>query len=357
MDEVSEPQPAHAPAIPLASKIRYSLLTTLAIVVIVELVLQGLGYDKRVVTVPDARVGFRLVPSQDRETPRGQKIHINALGMRDEEFPQKKPEGEFRVLLLGDSLTFGIDVEQNETFASIVRDSLSKRAPPGKTIRVMNGAVQGYDTTNERDWLYTFGFDLEPDLVVVMFYPNDIEIEPRKMAVWEFPGRDALRRTATFNYIETQYIQYESERQGRSGESARKKSEQFKELVKKYTGGKAMNPNDPEDKRRTIVVREMLIDLSKVCARRNVKFAVAMIPGFANTRDPLGPNIMKALAYDFTADPTKIPHLDLIDALKEQHPSCWLPWDEGHLSPLGHRLVATRLESWLVDSKLVPVAK
>ena len=62
-------------------------------------------------------------------------------------------------------------------------------------------------------------------------------------------------------------------------------------------------------------------------------------------------------AFDFDHDPSKIPYVDLTGALQDSHPSCWLSWDEGHLSPLGHRLVAKRLEAWLAESGLLPAAK
>jgi lysophospholipase L1-like esterase len=347
MDDVSEP-------LSFGTKVRYSLLTTLVVLVVVELVLRHLGYAKHVVTVPDGRVGYRFVPNQDRETDRGQKIHINSLGMRDEEFPQQKPEGEFRVLLLGDSLTFGIDVEQNETFASLLRDSLKNRGAGGKSIRVMNGAVQGYDSSNERDWLVTFGFDLQPDLVVVMFYPNDIDLEPRKWDPWDFPGRDLLRRTATFYFVESWYFEREAERLGATGEDKRIRDLQFNEELKKYLGTKAMDPNDSADKKHTAVARGILFEMSELCKRHSARLAVALIPGFANTQNPLGASILKGLGFDFDHDPSRIPHVDFTDTLKEYHPSCWLAWDPGHLSPLGHRLVAKRFESWLIETKLVP---
>ena len=339
--------------IALSRKIVYSLVTTALILMAIEFVARALGYGQRVVAVPDSRVGFRLLPSQDRTTPRGQHIRINSLGMRDEEFPRQKPAGEFRILLLGDSLTFGIDVEQDEIFARRVATSL--RGKSQGTIRVMNGAVQGYDTSNERDWLRTFGFDLAPDLVVVMFYPNDIEFQERKFNLLEFPGRDLLRLTATFEWMESKYLESESQRLGMSGEANDLKARQWKELLAKYKGGAAMNPDDPKDKQGTIVARGILIEMAAECAKRNIRFAVAMIPAFANTRDPKLPNIMGGLGFDLKN--ATIPYVNLLDAMVPHHPACWLEWDEGHLSTLGHEKLAAALENWLLSSGWLPIPR
>lgn len=341
-----------AAPIPLSRKLVYSAITTALVLGACEAVARFNGYGQRLLTATDERVGFRLVPNQDRTTTRGQRMIINSHGMRDEEFPKEKPAGEFRVLLLGDSLTFGIDVEQEEIFARRLHTALAART--GGKVRVMNGAVQGYDTSNERDWLATFGFGLSPDLVVVMFYPNDIEFEARKLAQHEFPGRDLLRRTATFEWMERTHIARQSRKLGESGEAASLEERQRRALLDRYRGATTVDPNDPEDKKGTIVARGILQEMAAECKRRNIRFAVAMIPGFANTRDPKLPNIMGGLGWDL--DQAGIPKLNLLDALVPSHPGCWLDWDEGHLSPLGHEKVAAALEAWLTtsESPLVP---
>lgn len=346
-----EPGAPHGP-LSIPRKLLYSALTTVLILGGVEGLARLLGYGQRLVTVPDERVGFRLVPNQERKTERGQTMRINALGMRDEDFPREKPVGETRVLLLGDSLTFGIDVEQDEIFARRLHAALdSRRSGP---IRVMNGAVQGYDTSNERDWLHTYGFGLSPDLVVVLFYPNDIEFQERKLFQREFWGRDLLRRTATFEWIERSHIERESRRLGESGEAGDLKARQWKELVAKYRGSAAFDPNDPKDKQGTIVARGILVEMAAECKKRGIRFAVAMIPGFANTRDPKLPSILGGLGWDL--DQAGIPKFSLLDALTPFHPECWLPWDEGHLSSLGHEKVSAALDAWLSspETNLLP---
>jgi lysophospholipase L1-like esterase len=336
--------------LPTARKALYAAFTTLLVLGGIEIGYRIAGYGRRVVTVPDARVGFRLVPNQEREMPNGARVAINSFGMRDEDFAREKPEGEFRVLLLGDSLTFGIDVDQSEIFAR--RLDARFAAASGRRVRVMNGAVQGYDSSHQRDWLATFGLDLAPDLVVVMFFPNDIEFIERKGALAEFPGRDLLRLTATFEALEKRHFQREAERLGSSGEADALRARQFRELMKRYTGAIVADPGDDDLKRRKDIGRGILLEMKAMCERRGIGFAVALIPAFASTREPATPNLGAAMEYDLKQAGVKT--LNLLPALAPLHATCWLPHDEGHLSAAGHEAVAAALAQWFEGAELLP---
>src|SRR2546430_1564409 len=48
------------------------------------------------------------------------KVKINSLGMRDREYSVEKPKGTYRILVLGDSYTFGSGVQADETYAKLL---------------------------------------------------------------------------------------------------------------------------------------------------------------------------------------------------------------------------------------------
>ena len=339
------------PSLPLGKKIAFSLVTTAAVLVGTEGALRAFGFARGVAVADDARTGYRLVPDQDVTTDRGHRFHINALGLRDEDFPRQKPAGEFRVLLLGDSLTYGVGVDQSETFARLLDDRLEERCGDGK-VRVMNGAVLGYDTKHERDYLRTYGFDLEPDLVVVMFFHNDIWFNERKTAPSEFPGRDVLRRTATFRTIEQLHRNWVARRMGADGSLDDLKDRQFQQLVKQYTGELPATGQGPDEPINTQVAANILAEMRTECRKRGVRLVVAALPAFHNTEDPELPHVQGALLWHLKK--AQVKHTYLIDALRPAHPTCWLDHDPGHLSVEGHRLVAKAMEAWLLDEQLIP---
>jgi lysophospholipase L1-like esterase len=120
---------------------------------------------------PDPRLRWVLRPSQDGFT-QDRAMHVNAAGLRDsEELPVPKPAGELRVLVLGDSFSFGNGVADRDTYAEVLERELRAR---GLAARVLNAGVQGYDVHQEADWLRERGLALEPDAVVVGLYENDL---------------------------------------------------------------------------------------------------------------------------------------------------------------------------------------
>jgi lysophospholipase L1-like esterase len=112
-----------------------------------------------------------LRPSQTGFT-QDRPMHVNAAGLRDgEETPLPKPAGELRVLVLGDSFSFGNGVADDDTYAEVLERELRARGLPA---RVLNAGVQGYDVHQEADWLRERGLALQPDAIVVGLYENDL---------------------------------------------------------------------------------------------------------------------------------------------------------------------------------------
>src|SRR4051812_31548703 len=64
--------------------------------------------------VPDPR-GHVHRPSA-RATLMGVPVSLNSGGLRGPEIPLRKPDGEFRVLVIGDSFTLGWGVEESKTY-------------------------------------------------------------------------------------------------------------------------------------------------------------------------------------------------------------------------------------------------
>ncbi|MCP4688314.1 MAG: SGNH/GDSL hydrolase family protein, partial [Desulfobacterales bacterium] len=100
-------------------------------------------------------------------------VHINSRGLRGPEFEIEKREGVRRIIVLGDSFAFGHGVKDNETFPAQLHDLLNK-GPGRPGFEVLNAGVNGYNTRQELIWLLHRGAPLEPDLVILTFFHNDL---------------------------------------------------------------------------------------------------------------------------------------------------------------------------------------
>ena len=99
----------------------------------------------------------------------------NSLGYRGREFSVDKPEDTFRILMLGDSITFGRGVDDEQTFAYLLPGLLNGKYQD-KNLEVINaGYYDGYSLDSYYVYLINEGLKLEPDLVVLNFFAwNDI---------------------------------------------------------------------------------------------------------------------------------------------------------------------------------------
>jgi lysophospholipase L1-like esterase len=128
----------------------------------------------------DPVLGVRLIPGFSgtcagvaHETVAA--VQINSLGFRGPEVQIPKPANRYRVLMLGDSTTFGTGVANSETVPAFLEANLNKNVSSSKSYEVINAGVPGYGTAQE--WLlYRQHVEqLDPDLVILMFLvTNDI---------------------------------------------------------------------------------------------------------------------------------------------------------------------------------------
>ena len=138
----------------------------------------------------------RTVPSEDfayiheagaRFTLTGVPFEINSDGLRGPEMEKPKPAGR-RVLLLGDSVVLGYGVPVEDTFAARLRVMLAAR---GADIDIVAAGVGSWNTRTEREWLRARGWALEPDVVVLVPVPNDVE--PKTTGRTEVPHAELAR--------------------------------------------------------------------------------------------------------------------------------------------------------------------
>lgn len=121
---------------------------------------------------------------------------INSFGFMDVERNIEKPANTFRVILLGDSFVDGQEV------ATKFEQSLQPKVSD-KKVEVIPMGISGTGTVNELIFLEQFGLQLKPDLVVVLFVPNDFAnnsniLEAVRLRFHPFkPGRPFLMKTAT----------------------------------------------------------------------------------------------------------------------------------------------------------------
>ncbi len=129
-------------------------------------------YSRELLRASDAPgLVFEHVPEHRIDV--GVRLETNRLGLRGQDFPERKPPGERRLLVLGDSVAFGWGVSESEIFCRLLEKRWSGTETPW---RVINSGVVAYNTVQEHAYLVERGFALDPDAVLLVYCGNDADI-------------------------------------------------------------------------------------------------------------------------------------------------------------------------------------
>ena len=140
---------------------------------------------------------FYVVKSDSVGWPPAQDF--NRDGLRDRPHPLEKPAGTYRVVCLGDSVTFGYGFTRAEAWPQALQDLVDARGPG---VEVFSVALPGWSTRQERYAYERIARRYRPDAAVLAIVLNDMEdlhnnlSQPPRLLV-ELFKRSALVRRVT----------------------------------------------------------------------------------------------------------------------------------------------------------------
>jgi lysophospholipase L1-like esterase len=184
------------------TKLMILAVSTAFCLLTLEMVLRFV-FPVRVMTIglPDApkaaRYGWALNPHQlirilDPDTGVVYADYANSEGWRDRERTTQKRPNTFRILVLGDSMTYGAIVGQADTYTAILERKLRANGVDAEVINISSG---GWGADQELEALTVEGIAYKPDLVILQFSNND------PSDVMYFTSNDeAVRRMKPFYY-------------------------------------------------------------------------------------------------------------------------------------------------------------
>lgn len=114
----------------------------------------------------DPRIGYELKPNISEKAFRS-TITTNELGFRGPELKEEKPV----IAVLGDSITFGYGVEDDESFPAKLQEQFPE-------YEIVNMGVPGYNMDQEVAVYETKAVSLDPTAAMLLFYFNDLNNDP-----------------------------------------------------------------------------------------------------------------------------------------------------------------------------------
>jgi hypothetical protein len=250
---------------PVAARARRGELALLAAGLLVSLALAE-GLVRVVASGPDEG-GYAPV-----RTDWPERRPINSLGYRDEEHTRTRPPGVRRVVCLGDSFTWGVNVLYDDTWPRRLERGLARER--GEDWEAIILAEPGLNAVQLTSLLDVRGFAFEPDVVVVAWVLNDAEdldsAEARRAEDWVEESRrepsaleSVLDHSALLRLVRTRW---------RATAQNRERIRNFRSLyADDYAGWAA--------------ARKALRTMGGLCRAQGVPLVVAIFPLFGNPLD------------------------------------------------------------------------
>ena len=297
---------------------------------------------------PSSVFNWELVPGASGFGRAGTYIHINADGFRDSEHSLHKEAGVFRIMVIGDSFTFGQGVNLEDTYSKYLERLLNSKV---MTAEVINCGVIGYGMWQYLEVLKRKVIPYKPDLVILGIFIDDIttSVPPYKnLENWAGTNpfakdaSDIMNHSYVWNFFENWSTIFETKYRYRRGYPYLKGIEERK---------KATGPAHPETTWHQIMYgtlpKQTYFDFSqtlkefiRTCEAANIQPLIVLIPDAAQLHDP-----KRQAVNRFVKDTCReigVPLVDVTERFeREKDPrTLYLFPLDAHTSPKGHRLIA-----------------
>lgn len=275
----------------------------------------------------------------------------NLLGFRGP-LPDLATGGErARLLVLGDSQTFGLGVSEGETFC----DRLRAAAPQ---LEVVNAGSNGYGTRESLAVLHHFGAAWRPDAALLVFFWNDLEDNVKHpLPEFELDGQSRVSRVDTYPADFDPLALRAAIQAVPQGASGLRLPKFFKEGLRglryRWFGIKRRSIRDREQLDQAWAVAARLLAVMKARADElDCRLVVASLPdhnqvdpeAVIRNIEPLHFEIQERLFAECAA--LGIETIDLRPALRAAFEAGGAPlyyYADRHLTPRGHAVVAEAL--------------
>jgi lysophospholipase L1-like esterase len=295
----------------------------------------------------DPEVRYVLAPSQRGWIDDG-FVTTNSRGFRGGETDIPKPQGRLRLVVIGDSVAFGMGVNDADTFSQQLEQLLRARYPE-REIDVVNLGVPGYATRQEVALLERNLSLLQPDIVLVGFYENDLPdtIDDKAVTGTRINvSRPADGQVLHMNPGPSSWM----ERQARRSRAVYIASHALKGLVHRGEGKQGSSMElDLLEGRSTAELetawQRVAVQLEKLQASAERSGFVAGIIVLPPREQVLGlyPDSEYQKRINQVAAHVGLFVIDPLPALKARagnKGSLFIPYDRNHPSAAGHRLIA-----------------
>jgi lysophospholipase L1-like esterase len=269
-----------------------------------------------------------LLPDSPPGTTYGKRIERNKFGFREKEIVMPKLEGQYRIFFLGDSFTWGVGLDPDETLPKLIEKSLRRNHPE---VEIINGAIPGDNTVQQLSRLKRFGLKYQPDAVVLVYNPNDVEHqEEYKVRTHQKPAVNLVtilkQHSRLLALSASQIGSLKRKMHGRRSSMAAWYEQLFERCVKDHEGW--------------IASKTALREIADLCRQENIRFVVVIYPFMIELEDYKGKAAHQKIKA--TAEALGVPALDLLPFFEGRSgEEFWITYSDNHPNRKAHEIAVS----------------
>jgi hypothetical protein len=282
-----------------------------------------------------------------KERPRLRRRDRMIIGtpLREYAYPSAKPAGSYRILGLGDSFAWGWGILDNRRTFFKLLECWMRSKNPSRPVEVINASQPGSAASYYQTYLESYGYDLNPDLVLISFNLNDAYIKNASITLNKRPPKRPQQEDG-FLVQHSRLARFFHERIVR----ARVRREFVANVHEAYFVG-------PERARRWQLAQANLLAIAAGCRQRGIALKVIVFPLLFDLerRYPFIEEIEEIVRF---CRQSEIGCINLLPTfLGKRSNLLWiLPYDS-HPNVIAHRLAAETIFDDLSRAGFVPVPR
>jgi hypothetical protein len=236
------------------------------------------------------------------------------------DYPIQKDAATFRIITLGDSFTFGSNMDTKDNWTEILEDKLNSYGPKSKKFEVINLGVRGYDIQYMNERFIRRGSKYSPDLVIVLLGDFQLRLNERMEDIIEKIKKDE----PTLNPIALQVRAIKTlVAELGLGAIVQLQKVQYSQLISSIAG-------------KTVLMKFPIQCENGVYKSFGISFSCSQLKQF------------DTIFVDSSIKNNDIHFLNNIDWKSEYS------LQDGHPNKLGHAFIAQYIFNYLTSSKLLP---
>lgn len=266
---------------------------------------------------------------------------INNYGFRGKDISIKKDKETFRIVAIGDSITFGPGFNERDIYPSLLESSLNK-GDLNRHFEVINTGVGGYNIWQYLEVYKEKARPLSPDLIIVGICQNDFEVTgPYRMDFFGIVRGDFEAETKKGLLENLAIYRMVYNRINRI---------KIYDLSMEENGQDVMKSIAPSLSKKWTEGSVPLNALIKIAKEDNIPILFLIFPYRFQIKGNDSHSDDKFI--EFMKD-NNILYIDLLDSFKNNNQELYVKGDYVHPNELGHKITADMIYKFLVNSGII----